>query len=75
MKCKVFNIRLAESFASDEANLNKFLDGIAVKRIITSFAGMSWFTLIFYEEMPEKLALKNSDEIMLSPEGSVPNFL
>lgn len=68
MKCKVYNIRLSDEFANDEANLNKFLDGIAVKRIFTSFTGMSWFTLIFYEEVPYKVNSKSSEEIVLSPE-------
>ncbi|MGA9097656.1 MAG: HRDC domain-containing protein [Methanotrichaceae archaeon] len=68
MKCKIYNIRLSDEFANDEANLNRFLDGIAVKRIFTSFTGMSWFTLIFYEEVPDKITAKNAEEFILSPE-------
>ncbi|MFB3764426.1 MAG: HRDC domain-containing protein [Methanotrichaceae archaeon] len=68
MKCKVFNIRLADGHDNDEANLNEFLEGIVAKRILASFTGMSWSTLIFYEEVSDKVVSKSAEEIILSPE-------
>jgi len=68
LKCKVFNIRLADELADDEANLNKFLEGTSAKRIFASFAGMSWSTLIFYEEASDKVASNIPEEVILSPE-------
>lgn len=68
MKCKVLNIRLADEFVGDEEVLNKFLEGINAKRIFTSFTGIYWSALIFYEERPDKTPLKSAEDIILSPE-------
>lgn len=67
LKCKVFGIHLTNESANDEANLNKFLEGITPKRIYTSFNGMSWSGLIFYEETADKAASNKAEDIVLSP--------
>lgn len=67
LKCKVFGIHLTDESANGEANLNKFLEGITLKRIFTSFNGASWSALIFYEETGDKAASNKGEDIILSP--------
>lgn len=58
MKCKIFNIRLSESYGkSDELVLNNFLENIKVSRIFSSVIGGNtpfWSVLIFYEDKTEE---------------------
>ncbi len=73
MKCKAFNIRLAEEHANDEIDLNNFMKDIEVKRIFTAFNGMFWSVLIFYreisnKEISNKTILNPTEEIVLSSE-------
>jgi superfamily II DNA helicase RecQ len=52
MKCKTFKIRLqADARNHDEAELNKFLESIAVRQSFASIVGDEyWSVLVFYED-------------------------